>query len=118
MAHADWTRIREHVGQLSNPLPYAANVGWTFLSIAVCAFVAYLPWAGAQSQLDIKAQLHYAWVSPSLVIFGFASSVIAAISSFYAHAWSEHVKLDVAQVARDMDAVYAPHKSAREKQGL
>ncbi len=113
MRHAEWKRIRERVKTLSNPLPYLGQIGWACMGIGASALLAYLPWAPAYSALPARAQLHYAAVSPALIIIGIAAIVIAIFCMVVSRVVRAHERASAASVLTEMDSIYEPHDPDR-----
>lgn len=63
----------------------------------------------ADSQMPIKAQQHYAYISPLLGIVAIAS-VIIALFAFLVNSKITKLKASVPNVIADMDAIYEPNE--------
>lgn len=109
MRHSDWKRIRARVKALTNPLPYVGQVGWACVGISASGFLGWMPWAAAYSELPPKAQVHYAWVSPLLILAGIAGLVIAIFCLFVNYRMRKREAVTVESVLREMDLIYEPH---------
>jgi hypothetical protein len=101
----DWERLRGSIISLSHASINFANAGWACIGIAAGAVAAYLPWAAAYSQLTLRAQQHYAFISPLLSILAIASSVVS-ILSFFANKKAAQIKRELAEnILADMDSI-------------
>lgn len=110
MRHRDWNRIRSRVNSLSDPIPFAASVGWASVGIATTAAFAFITWIAAYSQLSPAAQLRFNWVGPAMAITLIASIGVAWYSFWIASKVGGIIRRDAKQVVEDMDDIYGPHK--------
>jgi hypothetical protein len=106
LRHADWARIRGRVETLAEPVPYVGQLGWACVGSGGSAFVALITWTAADSQLLTRAHDHYAWVTPSLAIFGIASFVVAAFCLFISRRIRRQQRATIVQLLEDMDSCY------------
>jgi hypothetical protein len=107
--HSDWRQLCRKLERIKNPAPSLAAVAWTSVGIAIGAIVAYLPWTAAYSELPAKAQLHYSFISPLLVILAIATAVLAVIL-FIVNASIKKVNVvSIDDVLEDMNNIYAPY---------
>jgi hypothetical protein len=113
--HTDWLRLRRMIARLSDPLPNLANVGWACVGIASSAITAYFPWAAADSQLPIKAQQHYSFISPLLAAVA-ASSILIALFVFFTKKRLAKVRsASLEDILADMDHIYEPQRQRPER---
>lgn len=108
--HADWLRLRRMIARLSDPLPDISNVGWACVGISSSAVLAYFPWAAADSQLPIKAQQHYSYISPLLLTVAVASALIALFILFTRKKLTKLKSVAVEDILADMDSIYKSPK--------
>ena len=108
--HRDWLQLRRKVSCLSDPFPNLANVGWACVGIAASVVTAYFPWIAAYSQLTLKAQQHYAYISPLLAVLATANTVVALFSFFVNHKMARIKATSVENVLVDMDEIYEPYE--------
>jgi hypothetical protein len=111
MRHSDWRRIRARVKALTDPLPYVGQIGWVCVGVSASAFLGWMPWAAAYSQLPFKAQVHYAWVSPLLILTGIAGLLIAIFCLIVNYRMRKMEATTVRSVLSEMDMIYEPHDS-------
>lgn len=107
--HTDWLHLRRKIANLSDPPTNLANLGWSCAGIAASAMSSYFPWVAADSQLPIRAQQHYAYIAPLLLIISVASSVLAIFSFFVNSKMVKMRTASVKDVLADMDSIYKPH---------
>jgi hypothetical protein len=110
--HADWLRLRRMIARLADPLPNIANIAWACVGISSGAFFAYFPWAAADSQLPIKAQQHYSYISPMLIVIAVAGVLIAMFILFTRKKMAKLGSMAVEDVLADMDSIYQPYDTA------
>ena len=108
----DWTQLRTDVAGLARPHPSFASLGWACLGITGAAAVAYFPWVAAYSQLPARAQQHYAYIAPLLVMISVAFTVIAVLSFLTDFQMARMKHASAEQIIADMDAIYKPDDSA------
>src|SRR5258706_14626801 len=76
----EWDRIRALIAALPGPERVAANLAWSCVAVVASAVLALITWAPAYRQLDDKAKLEFAWVTPTLVVIGVACVVVASLA--------------------------------------
>jgi hypothetical protein len=106
LRHADWARLHSRVESLAEPVPYIGQLGWACVGFGGSALFALIPWTAADSQLLAAAHDHYAWVTPSLAIFGIASFVVSAFCLCINRRIRRQQRATLAQVLEDMDSCY------------
>jgi hypothetical protein len=116
--HTDWLRLRRMIERLSDPSPNLANVGWACVGIASSAITAYFPWAAADSQLPIKAQQHYSYVSPLLASVAVSSILIALFIFFTKKRLAKVRSTSLEDILVDMDSICEPQRQQPESSGL
>lgn len=108
--HSDWHQLRRKLARIKNPAPGLAAVAWTSIGVAAGAGVAYLPWTAAYAELPARAQLRYAYISPTLVVVAIAT-IILAIALFVVNRTVKQVNvISVDNILEDMEDIYAPYK--------
>jgi hypothetical protein len=111
----DWNRLRRNIANLPEPLASPASAGWAFVGIAAAATIAYFPWAAAYSDLPIKAQQHYAYISPALITTAVAAIMIALYAFCEDKKQRGTRKSSVNQVLADMDDIHKPDEPSIDK---
>jgi hypothetical protein len=107
MAPKDFRRVYRNVDGLRRPIPYAANLGWAFVGITVSLGLFLLGWIFNQSALPPSVQADLRWVVPALVVAGLASICVVVICFVMDHAVEKELRIDVDDVLRDMDEIWA-----------
>lgn len=108
--HRDWLEIRQKVVSLAEPMPYLASVGWTCVGITISALLVLFAWQFVNTALPSKAQMHYTFITPLLIITAIAGALIVA---FTFTVWRQvRIRITTVQtVVDEIDAIYRPHKS-------
>lgn len=107
--HTDWRQLQKKLARIKNPAPSLAAVAWTCVGIAAASVVAYLPWTAAYAELPAKAQLHYSYISPLLVILAIATAALAIILFIVNYNVKRVNVVSIDNVLEDMDDIYAPY---------
>jgi hypothetical protein len=111
---ADWKRLRTLVQNLVHPLPYLGQIGWASVGVASSTVLTLIPWLAAYSQLPSRGQLHYAWVSPLLVIVSVAFTIIAGFCLIVNYVVRQRNAATAKTVLAEMDYIHiaeTPQKS-------
>ncbi len=87
---------------------------WACVGIAPSAFLAWIGWAAAYSQLPSTAQLQFAWIGPAMFVSGVASVVVGSLALLMDLSVRRDEKRSVKQLLEYMDDMYEPHKAALE----
>jgi hypothetical protein len=111
----DWNRLRRKIANLPEPIASPASAGWAFVGIAAAATIAYFPWVAVDSDLPIKAQQHYAYISPVLVTTAGAAITIALYAFFEDRKQRRTQRASVNEVLADMDDIHKPDEPSIDK---
>jgi hypothetical protein len=101
---ADWTRIRDYVDELSNPLANAATWGFTGVGVAVTAGLSVPLVIGGTE--DTPAP----WLIPLLIILTLAAGAFSAFCFWVHKRMDQHQARDAAHIVKDMDAIEATYR--------
>ena len=111
----DWDRIHDLVEKLPGPERVAGHLAWVAVESAVASILALIPWTAAYSQLDQRAHFDFAWVTPTLIVLGSFSIIVAGLSFWYDHNAKEELTRTAKHICEDMDAIAARYRPAREE---
>lgn len=106
---SDWLTLRNSIDSIKEPPSYTTNATWAALGIATSAILALALWLSIHSALPVKAQVHYSYVTPLLIITAIASVVLAVFAAFVGHQVRRLHTTSIKQVVDSMDAIYGPH---------
>jgi hypothetical protein len=108
----DWDRLYRCVGAITQSPKYMFNFAWTMIGVGTASILAWLPWQAADSQLSHASQLHYAWVSPVLVVGAIAAAILATFGFAVATTNSRQSSTEVSDVLEDMKMIHPPRTPA------
>ena len=80
MSPKEWRRLRKMVEDAANPIPWAGGLMWACTGIAPSAFLAWIAWIAAYSQLPAAAQLQFAWVGSLMLVTGVAAVILGLLA--------------------------------------
>lgn len=107
--HWDWLKLRQKVDNLREPVPYLASVGWTCVGITAGALLGLFAWLHVNSALPVKAQMHYTFITPLLIITAIAGALIVAFTFTVWHQIKQIRVTTVKNVLDEMDTIYEPY---------
>src|ERR1700759_1341877 len=115
----DWRQLHQKVIALREPPTYLAAVTWIWVGITLSAALALILWLPVHSNLPSKAQIHYSYVTPLLIISAIAGLVIIVFSWAAGGEVQKLRKTNFEEITQSMNSIYEPysHDSARLGQG-
>jgi hypothetical protein len=103
----DWRRIRGGVERLHNPIPWAKDMMWAALGIAVSCVLGRLAWGPVYDQLPTSAQLQNTWQGPTLLVASIGAFTVVGICFFMNRSVEGELKKDAASILADMDSIHS-----------
>jgi len=109
MRHTDWRQLQKKLERIKNPTPSLSALAWTCVGVAAGSVVAYLPWTAAYAELPPKAQLHYSYISPLLVILAIAAAFLSIVLFIVNYNLRKVNVVSIDNVLEDMNEIYQPY---------
>jgi hypothetical protein len=87
---------------------------WACLGVSPSAFLAWVAWIAAYSQLGEKAQLRFAWIGPLMLVSAIGFALLGLIAFQMDRSVKRVIVRDVEHVLEDMDHIYGPYQTNPE----
>ncbi len=121
MPRRDWLRLRERLGGIVDPIPFANNFGWVMMSLAGSALLAWIVWVPAYEQIGSDAaRIRYAGLAGNLLLIALLMFLAGVLAFIMRNRVRDLEKYSATLIGEDMDHIYKHwgHISAATEQSV
>jgi hypothetical protein len=102
----EWFHLAHEIGRMTNPIPWARELGWSCISLCGAALLALIPWSASYGHLPAAAQQSFEWVTPLLWILALFAAVLATLSFSLFRKVEKVIRSEATSVLEEMEGLH------------